>query len=437
MLVSSFYIKKLFDLYTYKIDFTHYADNLCILTGANGYGKTTVLKIINSLSTLDLFFFYTISFEKIELVFSNSDKLEITHSSPSHGHEYDDDTVEYPDCVTFSYVNKNLNHRVLFDLNLEDITRLMPLSIRSEIDFSFIEEGRIEVLKNYLTNHKEIYEEIAANKGNKDFLSLLNELRTVFIPAQRLYYTEQEREHNYTNYRRSHFVRKSSIDRMISDLKNELQRKRLDYLLETQRHDNQFINKLLSSSSKGYDENIYNEKKDLLQERLDELFSYGLIEKTPINPYMESKKEILSVYIDDLLEKIDSYNELLKKIRLFSTILEKKEFANKKISFSPEHGLIATSANGTEINPNFLSSGEQNELIMLYDFIFRVENGTILLIDEPEISLHVSWQLDFLHDIESICNNKKIQVIVATHSPQIINEYWEACFDFYKNNNNE
>ena len=74
---------------------------------------------------------------------------------------------------------------------------------------------------------------------------------------------------------------------------------------------------------------------------------------------------------------------------------------------------------------------------MLYDFIFRVENGTILLIDEPEISLHVSWQLDFLHDIESICNNKKIQVIVATHSPQIINEYWEACFDFYKNNNNE
>lgn len=102
MLVSNFYIKKLFDLYTYKIDFTHYADNLCILTGANGYGKTTVLKIINSLSTLDLFFFYTISFEKIELVFSNSDKLEITHSSFSHGYEYDDDTIEYPDCVTFS-----------------------------------------------------------------------------------------------------------------------------------------------------------------------------------------------------------------------------------------------------------------------------------------------------------------------------------------------
>lgn len=435
MLVSNFYIKKLFDLYTYKIDFTHYADNLCILTGANGYGKTTVLKIINSLSTLDLFFFYTISFEKIELVFSNSDKLEITHSSFSHGYEYDDDTIEYPDCVTFSYVNKSLDHKVLFNLKLEDITRLLPPSVRREMDLSFIETDYIEILKNYLSSHKEIYEEIAANK--KDFLSILNELKTVFIPAQCLYYTEQERENNYTNYRRVHPVRKSSIDRMISDLKNELQRKRFDYLLETQRHDNQFINKLLSSSSKGYDEDIYNKKKNLLQKRLDELFSYGLIEKTPINPYMKSKKEILSVYIDDLSEKIDSYNELLKKIRLFSTILEKKEFANKKINFSPEHGLIATSVNGTEINPNFLSSGEQNELIMLYDFIFRVENGSILLIDEPEISLHVSWQLDFLHDIESICNNKKIQVIVATHSPQIINEYWEVCFDFYKNNNNE
>lgn len=378
MLVSNFYIKKLFDLYTYKIDFTHYADNLCILTGANGYGKTTVLKIINSLSTLDLFFFYTISFEKIELVFSNSDKLEITHSSFSHGYEYDDDTIEYPDCVTFSYVNKSLDHKVLFNLKLEDITRLLPPSVRREMDLSFIETDYIEILKNYLSSHKEIYEEIAANK--KDFLSILNELKTVFIPAQRLYYTEQERENNYTNYRRVHPVRKSSIDRMISDLKNELQRKRFDYLLETQRHDNQFINKLLSSSSKGYDEDIYNKKKNLLQKRLDELFSYGLIEKTPINPYMKSKKEILSVYIDDLSEKIDSYNELLKKIRLFSTILEKKEFANKKINFSPEHGLIATSVNGTEINPNFLSSGEQNELIMLYDFIFRVENGSILLL---------------------------------------------------------
>ena len=71
---------------------------------------------------------------------------------------------------------------------------------------------------------------------------------------------------------------------------------------------------------------------------------------------------------------------------------------------------------------------------MLYHLIFEVKENTILLIDEPEISLHVEWQLEFLDDIEKILEDKKIQVIIATHSPQIINEKWDLCFDFYENN---
>ena len=74
---------------------------------------------------------------------------------------------------------------------------------------------------------------------------------------------------------------------------------------------------------------------------------------------------------------------------------------------------------------------------MLYRFIFGISNGSILLIDEPEISLHVSWQLDFLNDIEEILREKNMQVIIATHSPQIINEHWDNCFDFYENNDGQ
>jgi len=39
-----------------------------------------------------------------------------------------------------------------------------------------------------------------------------------------------------------------------------------------------------------------------------------------------------------------------------------------------------------------LSSGEQQEVVMLYELLFCVQPGTLVLIDEPELSLHVVWQ---------------------------------------------
>lgn len=49
----------------------------------------------------------------------------------------------------------------------------------------------------------------------------------------------------------------------------------------------------------------------------------------------------------------------------------------------------------------------------------------MLLIDEPELSLHVEWQsklLDLLME-----NNNSSQIIIATHSPDVIGDYKEYC----------
>ena len=62
---------------------------------------------------------------------------------------------------------------------------------------------------------------------------------------------------------------------------------------------------------------------------------------------------------------------------------------------------------------------------MLYKLIFKGEKDTIILIDEPEISLNVSWQREFLDDMKEIVDMNKISLIIATHSPQIINDNWE------------
>ena len=72
-----------------------------------------------------------------------------------------------------------------------------------------------------------------------------------------------------------------------------------------------------------------------------------------------------------------------------------------------------------------LSSGEQHEIILLVDLLFSIPQGAVVLIDEPEISLHVAWQIAFLPDVRRIADLVGFKFIVATHSPQIINDEWE------------
>ena len=66
-----------------------------------------------------------------------------------------------------------------------------------------------------------------------------------------------------------------------------------------------------------------------------------------------------------------------------------------------------------------LSSGEKHEFIMLFKLIFETAPNALVLIDEPEISLHVLWQLEFMTDLQSIQRINPFQSIIATHSPQI------------------
>ncbi len=84
------------------------------------------------------------------------------------------------------------------------------------------------------------------------------------------------------------------------------------------------------------------------------------------------------------------------------------------------------------MNLKDLSSGEQHEVVLLYELIFKAKPNTTVLIDEPEISLHITWQNDFLKDLMQIIKLQSIQVIIATHSPQIINENWDLTVNLEK-----
>lgn len=69
----------------------------------------------------------------------------------------------------------------------------------------------------------------------------------------------------------------------------------------------------------------------------------------------------------------------------------------------------------------FLSSGEQQILILFTYIAFNNTNGKIFIIDEPELSLHIKWQEDFLEKLEKI-TPESTQLLLATHSPILANK---------------
>ena len=88
-------------------------------------------------------------------------------------------------------------------------------------------------------------------------------------------------------------------------------------------------------------------------------------------------------------------------------------------------GIYFVNDEGKELSFRELSSGEQHELVLIYELIFKVDDGSLILIDEPELSLHVAWQKRFIPNIQKIQKLRHLSVVIATHSPQIINERWD------------
>ncbi|EKO3629017.1 ATP-binding protein [Vibrio metschnikovii] len=69
------------------------------------------------------------------------------------------------------------------------------------------------------------------------------------------------------------------------------------------------------------------------------------------------------------------------------------------------------------------SSGEQCLSLMLLGIASQIENGALICIDEPEISLHPEWQEEFIPLIDNLFENYKgCHFVIATHSPLIISK---------------
>lgn len=83
-----------------------------------------------------------------------------------------------------------------------------------------------------------------------------------------------------------------------------------------------------------------------------------------------------------------------------------------------------------ELSVKRASSGEQCLLVLILGIAGHIENGSLILIDEPEISLHPKWQEEFIKLLmSSFSAYQNCHFVIATHSPQIVSRLdSKACF---------
>lgn len=104
-------------------------------------------------------------------------------------------------------------------------------------------------------------------------------------------------------------------------------------------------------------------------------------------------------------------------------MMVKKEY---RVSEKNELNAVLLESNSS-IPLTELSSGEKQLLIILGEALLQQRTPTIYIADEPELSLHVAWQVQLVENLRRL--NPEAQIIVATHSPEIVSSFGSQVFN--------
>lgn len=265
-----------------------------------------------------------------------------------------------------------------------------------------------------------------------EFRALVERLPIHLIETQRLLVSEHLRARDGRAQRTL-----NTVERYSEDLVNRLHQALAENSTTAQTLDRTFPRRVMNASDPRVTDQQIRERyaeQSRLRDRLQEvsLLNAATAElPLPDRDLKEWERPFLWTYLDDAQNKLATFEPLLDRISLLQEIVNSR-FLFKTLVVDRERGFRFETETGERLGPKALSSGEQHELVLAYDLLFNVRPGSLVLIDEPEISLHVSWQQQFLRDLMRISELQSLRFVVATHSPQIIHKWWSyavALFD--------
>ena len=128
---------------------------------------------------------------------------------------------------------------------------------------------------------------------------------------------------------------------------------------------------------------------------------------------------------EKLLEKKKKTDKIYENRDLFKNkINELFRDTDKRITLDENNSIVFQLDDKSYLTPYQLSSGEKQILIIMLNIMLLENKPTILLMDEPEISLHVEWQRVFVESLLEL--NPNLQIVIATHSPAIVSKKFRS-----------
>ena len=377
-------ITGLYGYYTYNLPLcSGQRKDICFLTGPNGYGKSTILDLIYAFikadaKTLVGIPYDTITFHLKDYKVSLKQERFEAEGDPNDDSSSSDDDVPVVcelTIVVYSVDNgEKLESATFNNQDLEENVCVFPKSLSV-----YLSSLNVEYLKD-----DRLWPRNAERLGITGKVDMLQELMAQYDAQLTALYNvrllDAIKKHKPTNVR-------------YKELGDEEIVKRAEEKLDA-------YNRIGLATHLTDDDTASNE------------------------PYL---KLMQMVAVDSVL----TYDGLYKQLSLLYDIIVKSEFSDKKLVLDIEHGLYFKNDNNIII-PENLSSGEQHFVIQLITLIIKAGQGSLILIDEPELSYHPAWQMDYLKNLKLIANVRQYQFILATHSPQIFDYRWNYTIDLYK-----
>jgi predicted ATPase len=455
MQIRKIIIKNLYGYINKQVDFN---DEINLLVGINGSGKTSVLNLINWLLKPSIAYLCVTEFEEVQLLFQFK-KGE------------------------YKIVSKQNKTELTIDLeNLTSQKKFNQIQATFKIHPSEITKNQIRK-DEFFSGYSSLGPDIAEVETWNFLYSTLP--HPIIIGLDRYLYTEEGDEVRFTHERKLRMSSEEIINK--TPLLKVMELTRRSYSVYRNRIINLNVrlnNKIMLSS---FDE-IYNEDNivDLLNAKQVTLSQVEMLQDKVMKYFEENKifkRDDYPNRTDSALKKIESYFINLKKIikdaeikkksdrslnilyltninqfkKIGNLIKEFEDFENSFKAFEKPIKEYLNSVNdffkdsskqlyferdSSELRFNILdknkkivasrrdirtlSSGEQQILILLTYLKFYSTEGKLFIIDEPELSLHPKWQDDFLNQIIKVAP-KGTQIIIATHSPAIVGKHEDFC----------
>ena len=123
-----------------------------------------------------------------------------------------------------------------------------------------------------------------------------------------------------------------------------------------------------------------------------------------------------------MLDHPERHDQVQARLAEFYAVVNRLFSETGKVILVDKGRMAFRNKRGTIIPLEQLSSGEKQILIILLKVFLLDERPSIILMDEPELSMDIDWQFELLDILVTL--NSNAQFILTTHSPSIFGNGW-------------